>query len=445
MKDQDTQKNYLSGPGELQSLTQIFRSGLEEWRDENNEPNLVNFGGKDNPLLKATVHEVLKYAKEFTELWQPIPEQQKNDFKSQWFIDCRGLLISLAPPDLIADQSEFSRDWAPVKLDYSEIHDNYLLFTQKTFLGDASFYDVKFYGDIRFDETKFYGEVNFDNALFFREAFFVNCEFGFNKGASFQRATFSRRADFSRAVFNRAPILHEAKVAQGSSFTGARFEEMGNDKFQRDFQQEIIALRRLRQLAAIYKGQQDEANFFALEQRYYRKVFLAPRLEWQNESYKTSKQGKLGFNDLLVFDTWHPSTLRYWKYCFVRWTPIEWLISLGYDWISEYGSNANRATYWLLGINIMSFITFIGAECLGFSEFKLDPSQGEFLCSVKCPALIFALQNVFTPLGVFSHKPLVVTSNIFIQVLAGIQFLGTYLVLILAALAIRTRFQKGSA
>ncbi|WP_054761915.1 pentapeptide repeat-containing protein [Methylomonas koyamae] len=384
MKGQDIQKNYLPEPDEFQLLTQRFRSGLEEWRDEKNEPKLVSFGGEYKPLLKASINEVIEYAKEFTEKWQSIPEEQKNNFKSQWFIDCRGLFISLSPADLIADQSEFSRDWAPVNFDYSEIHDNYLLFAHNIFLGNASFYDVKFCLDIRFDETKFYGEVNFDSALFYREAFFVNCEFGFNKGASFQRATFSRRADFSRAVFNRAPILHEAKLAQGSSFTGARFEEMGHDKFQRDFQQEIIALRTLRQLAAIYKGQQDEANFFALEQRYYRKVFLAPRLEWQNESYRTSKQGKLGFNDLLVFDTWHPGRLRYWKYCFVRWTPIEWFISLGYDWISEYGSNVNRAVYWLLGINIMSFLMFIGAECLGFSEFKIDLHKVNFC----------ALQNV---------------------------------------------------
>lgn len=445
MKDQDTQKNYPSGPDELELLTQRFRSGLEEWRDENNEPTLVNFGGKDNPLLKATVHEVLKYAKEFTELWQPIPEEQKKDFKSKWFIDCRGLLISLSLSELRTCKSEFNQSWAPVEFDYSEIHDNYLLFTQRIFLGDVSFYDVKFLADIRFDETKFNGEVNFDNAHFYREAYFVNCEFQFNKGASFQRATFSRRADFTHAVFHRAPIFHETKLPQGSSFTDARFDGMKNVKFQRDLKEEIIALRTLRQLAASYRGQQDEANFFALEQRYYRKGFLSLRLEWQKESYKTSRQGKLGFNDLLVSDTWHPSSFRYWNYCFVRWTLIEWLISLGYDRISEYGSNANRAAYWLLGINIVTFLIFIGAEFVGFSKFELTHSQSELLCSEKCPAFIFALQNVFTPLGAFSHKPLVVASNIFIQVLAGIQFIGTYLILILTALAIRTRFQKGSS
>ncbi len=442
MKDQDTQNNYQSGLDELQLLTQKFRSGLEEWRDENNEPKLVNFGGKDNPLLKATVLEVFKYAKEFTELWKPIPEQQKNDFKRQWFIDCRGLSISSPLPELITCNSEFNQSWAPVEFDYSEIHDNYLLFTQKIFLGDASFYDVKFFRDIRFDETKFNGEVNFDNTHFYREAYFVNCEFCFNKGASFQRATFSRRADFTFAIFYRAPIFHETKLPQGSSFTGARFQNLGNDKYQRDFQKEIVALRTLRELAVSYKGQQDEAKFFALEQRYYRKVFLSLRLEWKNESYKTSRQGKLGFNDLLDSDTWQPSTFRYWKYFFVRWTPIEWLISLGYDWISEYGSNANRAVSWLLGINIVLPLIFIGADFTGYCKFEIDH---EFLCSEKCPALVFALQNIFTPLDIFSDKSLVVASDIFIQVLAGIQFLGTYLILILTALAIRTRFQKGSA
>lgn len=440
MNTQKSQKNYLAGPDSLQSLTESFRSGLEEWRDDNGEPKLVNFCGKDNPLLCASVHQVLEYAREFTAMWLPIPEEQKIHFKREWFIDCRGLHISLS----LGERCEFTRDWAPVEFDYSEIHDSYFLFPHKVFVGNASFYDVKFYGDIHFDEAKFYGEVNFDNTFFSREAYFVNCEFRFNKGASFQRATFSRRADFTRAVFYRAPIFHETKLPQGSSFTGARFENLGNDKYQRDFQKEIVALRTLRQLASSYKVQQDEAKFFALEQRYYRKVFLAPRLDWQNESYKTSKQGKLGFKDLLVPDTWHWSTIIGWKYCFVRWEPIEWLISLGYDWVSEYGSNPNRAVIWLIGINIMSFLLFLSMDILGFSEFIFVHSESGLLLVKQYPALFFTFQNVFNPSAIWSSKPLLATNNWLMLFVAGFQFISTYIVLIPTALAIRTRFQKGS-
>jgi len=441
MNTQKSQKNYLTGPDNLQRLTEKFRSGLKEWRDEKNEPKLVSFGGKDKPLLKASIHEVLEYVKEFTAMWRPIPEEQKNDFKREWFIDCRGLHISLSLSELVNCNNEFIQDWAPVTFDYSEIHDSVYLFPQKVFLGNASFYDVKFYGEIHFDEAKFYGEVNFDNTFFSREAYFVNCEFRFNKDASFQRATFSRRADFTRAVFYRAPIFHETKLPQGSSFTGARFENLGNDKYQRDFLKEIVALRTLRQLAASYKGQQDEAKFFALEQRYYRKVFLAPRLDWQKESYKTSKQGKLGFKDLLVLDTWHWSTIKGWKYC---WEPIEWLISLGYDWISEYGSNPNRAVIWLIGINIMSFLFFLSMDILGFSEFTFAHSESSLLLVKQCPAVFFTFQNVFNPSAILSYKPLLAANNWLMLFLAGFQFVSTYIVLILTALAIRTRFQKGS-
>ncbi|MDT4291799.1 hypothetical protein RO575_19720 [Methylomonas sp. MO1] len=80
MTNRNTQKNYLAAPDNLQRLTEKFRDGLDEWPDVKNEPKLVSFGGEEKPVLKASVHEILEYAKEFTELWRPIPEEQKNDF-----------------------------------------------------------------------------------------------------------------------------------------------------------------------------------------------------------------------------------------------------------------------------------------------------------------------------------------------------------------------------
>jgi uncharacterized protein YjbI with pentapeptide repeats len=407
-KPQPLKNNYLSGPDELQCLTNRFRSNLKEWCDENNKIKTVEINGETKPLMMASISEVLNYAMEYTNKWKPIPDQNKEDFKDIWFIDCRGLYIDFSPSVFLNIKSESTEFWAPVQFNHSVISDNYHLFVRKKFLGYAHFYDVKFLGDIHFNESQFHGEVNFDKASFERAALFSDCEFLSNKGASFQYALFLRRADFTNARFNRTPVFHDTKLPQASSFDGATFTPIG----EKLLQNEIIALRTLRQIAASYKDQKDEAKFFALEQRYYRKLCLAPRLEWKK-----------------------------WRAWPIRWSFIEWFISWAYDFISEYGSNPKRPLVQLVIFNLAIWFiyqyAFIFGDCVN-SDFCLNKDPSIF--AQQNPVLYFVLQNLFNSSTV---KTAIIVNNKYMLFWGIFQFIVSYLILVLAALAIRTRFQKG--
>jgi len=447
MKSKDTQmtqKNYLGSPDKLQCLTGKFRSSLKERRDEKNEPTLISIDGEIKPLLCASITEVLDYALEYTKMWRPIPDEQKEDFKHDWFIDCRGLYISYTVLDFNDAERENTRDWAPVQFDHSVIIGSCFLFVGRVFIGYAYFYSVEFLDDAHFNESQFHREVNFDYAVFSRAAFFSECEFKFNKGASFQQTTFSRRVDFANACFNRVPLFHETKLPQASSFHGAKFNKEGSGLFQHDIHEDVIALRTLRQIAASYKGQQDEAKFFALEQRYYRKVCFALRLVWHKESAKVPQQDQQGLKDLLMRET-RQDTWQHRNYWSIRCNLVEWFISCFYDWITEYGSNPSRAVGWLLAINAVAWSLYLNV-CT-FGECSLNPdfclSKDASIFAQHQPALFFVLQNLFNPSAIVSYKALVIANNPFMLVLAIFQFCSTYIVLILTALAIRARFQKG--
>ena len=336
----------MSGPDQLQQLTYKFRESLKEWLDEGNNRKIVVIDGQDIPLLTASISEVINYALEFTQMWVQCCEESKKEFAKIWFIDCRGLYISRQPQDIFLKES--LKKLAPAKFNDSIISFG-ILFAHTVFLGDVEFRNVEFRYDCHFNESIFYGEVIFDNASFSRETFFSGCDFKFNKAASFHAATFSRRVDFSNAHFNRAPILTESKLPQGSTFDGVSFNQRTNELKQHDLRQEFIAFRTLRQITGTYKGQQDEAIFFAFEQRCYRKAFLALRLVWKKESYKTDLQGNQGLGDLLIWDTW--KSIKGWRFCC---KPVDWLISWFYDFLSEYGSDPSRAVFWLFFINIIS-------------------------------------------------------------------------------------------
>ncbi len=439
MKSKDTQTteyNYPAGPDDLQRLTCKFRSSLEEWRDENNEPKLVEIDGENIPFLRASLTELLDYATEYTKKWKSRPEKQKEDFKHIWFIDCRGLYISNWLPDFNYAERDNTQDWAPVLFDYSVIDGCCLLFNSKVFLGYAHFFKTEFRGDVHLEQAQFNGEANFDHAVFSRDALFSECVFKSIKSSSFQQTTFSKRVDFSSTFFNRVPLFHETKLPQASSFHGAKFNKSASGLSQQDIHNEVIASRTLRQIAASYKSQQDEAMFFALEQRYYRKDCLALRLVWHKESMKTCLQGQQGLKDLSLLDTW-----KHWNYWSICWNRIEWIISGMYDWVSEYGSNPKRAVCKLIEINTVAFLFYYVFFSFGDSNFCLSESAS--LLAQKYPAIFFTLQNLLNPSAIVSYKTMVVANNPFIALLAIIQFFSTYIILILAALAIRTKFQKG--
>ncbi len=436
-KTEPTEKNnYIAGPDSLQHLTDKFRDSLKKWQDtETNEPRLIEFGGKSQPLLCASVTEILDYATEYTKKWTSIPNQQKEDFKHIWFIDCRGLYVS-SELDFNYDQRESCPDFAPIQFDYSVFDVRCLLFNNRTFLGYAHFFKTEFRGDAHFEQAQFNDETNFDSAIFAREALFSECEFKSVKSASFQQTTFTKRVDFSNTSFERVPLFHETKLPQASSFRGAKFNKSGKGLSQLELYQEFMASRTLRQIAASYKGQQDEAMFFALEQRYYRKNCLELRLVWHRESDKTRLQGKQGLKDLFLFDTW-----KHWKHWAFRWDFIEWIISGLYDWISEYGSNPTRALCRVININLVALIFYYAFFTFDSSAFDL--SKKASILAQQCPASFFWLQNLLNPSAIVSSTAMVVVNNQLVAILAIIQSFGTYIMLALAALAIKTKYQKG--
>lgn len=435
-KDRQTTEYNYPGPDDFQRITYKFRSSLEEWRDENNEPELVEIDGENKPFLRASLTELLDYATEYTKKWKSIPKKQKEDFKRTRFIDCRGLYISNWLPDLNYAQRDNTQEWAPVKFDYSVIDGLCLLFNRKVFLGYAHFFKTEFRGDVHFEQAQFNGEANFDHADFSRDALFSECVFKFIKSSSFQQTRFSKRVDFSNASFNRVPLFHETKLPHASSFHGAKFNKSGSDLSQKDIHQEVIASRTLRQIAASYKSQQDEAMFFALEQRYYRKDCLVLRLVWHKESMKTCLQGQQGLKDLSLLDTW-----KHWNYWSIRRNLTEWFISGMYDWVSEYGSNPNQAVCRLIVINAFAILVYYAFFTFGGSDFYFSESAS--LLAKQYPTFFFTLQSLLNPSAIVSYKTMVVANNLFIAILAIFQFLSTYILLILTALAIRTKFQKG--
>lgn len=434
---QTTKDNYLAGPDDLQLLTRQFRSGLTEWCDEKtNEPKLVEIDGENQPLLCASITELLDYAVEYTKRWKSIPEQQKEDFKNIWFIDCRGLYIS-SMPDFNYAERDNTQDWAPVQFDYSVIKGRCLLFTCKIFLGYASFFKTEFLGNVYFNQTQFNKEAIFDGVDFKRDALFSECEFKFNKSASFQQTTFSKRADFTGTSFNRVPQFHETKLPQATSFRGAKFNKSGSDLSQQDIHQEVIASRTLRQIAASYKSQQDESMFFALEQRYYRKDCLALRLVWYKQSMKTCLQGQQGLKDLFLRDTW-----KHWSYWSIRFNLIECFISWFYDWVSEYGTNPKMAVCRLIVLNAVALLIYYLVFAIDNSSFLL--SKNASVLAQQYPAFFFSLQNLLNPSGIVSSSAVVTVNNLFIAILAFIHSISTYIVLTLTALAIRAKFQKSA-
>jgi hypothetical protein len=417
--NQSTKCNYIAGDDNLQLLTVEFREKLIEWLDEAGKKKLVNIDGEDLPMRSASVTELLDYAIKYTEMWAKIPRQQKEDFKHKWFIDCRGLYISGFFDFNWNERGNF-RDWAPVQFDYSIIDTNIPFFAGQIFLGDASFYKVEFRCNAHFNEVEFHGEVIFDSSIFSRAAVFSNCLF--KAATKFQKSIFSTRVDFSNSHFKQAPIFHGTALPQATSFFEASFDVARSESSQYEIQDEIVALRTLRQLTTSYKGQQDEARFFAFEQRAHRKGFLAPHLVWHKTSMRTRPQG---LGDLLS-------------------KHIEWLISWTYDSISEYGSNPTKPVFWLFGVNLtLLFIyrcLFTYGDCQWNPDFCL--AKDVSMLAHQQPALFLILQNLFNPSAFVSSKASVIVNNGYMLILAVFQL---YLLLILAALAIRARFQKGGS
>jgi len=431
---QDTSIEKIDPFEKLRQLTEDFRSNLSELLDSDGKPKLVKIDGIAKPLLRANGYKLQNYIEEYTGIWIEQSDEMKREMNRHWFIDCRGLYI-----DGGYHSSKY-KFFAPIAFDYSEINTDWL-FRGKIFTDFASFVEVKFIHDADFSDVEFRKKAIFDRASFSGNIIFSHVKF-FGL-ASFQRITdILGSVDFSNTYFHRAPLFHESKLPQGTSFDEAIFDVTKGNSSQKDISDDARAFRTLKQIAVSYKGQQDEADFFALEQKARRIAFLAPHLVW---SYATSwEDRKNGLRDLFDSYSWQKYNLPYWS---IRWNPIEWFISLAYDWVSGYGRHPDRALSWFIIFNavitLLYHYVFIFSDNLSTADYYTSQTATTIFAN-QYPALCFTLQNLLSPSAVVSYKALIVVNNPLMLFLAVVQSSFSYIILVLLALAIRARFQKGN-
>lgn len=423
--------NFSEIIDKLWSLTETFRKNLDRWTDSEGKTIAIEIDGKATFIYHADSMAVRNYAKEYTKIWTEQSEMMKEEMKRLWFIDCRGLYID----ENIWSSNKF-RDWAPVKFDFSIFADVRNLLSEQFFLGFASFVETKFIGDADFTGSQFRDLAFFDCASFSKNLFFSKVKFAAT--ASFQRLdSISGGVDFSNASFGRAPLFHESKLPQGTSFDETTFDIKHGSLLQNEISDDARAFRTLKQVAANYRGQQDEADFFALEQRTRRIAFLAPHLNWKRDPWGEHKRG---LRDLFVLETW-----RGWNDWSIRCHPVDWLISLGYDWFSGYGRFPGKALACLLTVNLMAIgvyrYVFHFGSCV-VTDYHVSNITNTSFTHLRA-AIFFGLQNVVNPASILSDKSLITASNPLMIFLAIVQFSMSYVLLLLFALAVRARFQKG--
>lgn len=416
----------------LKKLTENFRSSLRVWKDLSGNARKVIIDGTESELLYADSHAVLKYAREYTRIWRVESDMMKVEMVHSWFIDCRGLYI-----DGYAYSSQKDTEWAPVRFNQSTIASQ-TLFKNQIFLNSVSFCEAVFTETIDFDWTEFKGPADFSFATFLSDANFWRAQFW--DVAKFQRLkAISGSIDFSRATFHRAPRFHETKLPQGTSFDGADFQLDVALLDQREIEQESLAFRTLKQAATGYRGQQDEADFFALEQMTRRKSFLAPHIEWKTNTWRTQKSG---LRELANAETL--KSFREWRF---RARPLEWILSLLYDWISNYGRSIGKAlTCFMLsnvGLTVLYRYGYTFGDCSSVtSAFCIQSVQPSSFAYAN-PSIQLTLQNLLNPAGLATEKSVVAVHSPTLIGICLFQSAFSFLVLFLAALAIRTRFQKG--
>lgn len=428
--DSDDGLRHLNVSSDLAALTASFKAALT--------PVTLLSNGQERTMMKATASNVRAYARAFTEIWVRQSDMMKQEMVHQWFIDCTGLLID----DVGYSSSKF-RAWGPVKFDFSIIQVDHL-FRGDTFLDTATFESVEFHKIAKFELSRFDKPATFDNVTFRQGANFSKCLF--RARSSFQRVmTPGGILDFSHASFARAPVFHETKLPQGTSFDGANFSVSYVCSTQAEVELDARAFRTLKQAASGYRGQQDEADFFALEQKARRVAYLAPRVYWKSDRYS---EPKAGLRDLLSTWTWRQ--FGHWR---ISCNLTEWLISLVYGCVSNYGRSPARALLFLILTNLATLSIFANAftfgECkkpaVDYCSVNFYPSTWTSASSSDqlTASAHLVIQNLLNPTGLVTEKAMLSVQNPAILIISITQLTVSYLVLLLLALAIRTRFQKG--
>ena len=229
------------------------------------------------------------------------------------------------------------------------------------------------------------------SASVFQLVDFAGAEFGVD--ISFNNRRFTDITNFRDAVFGKAPKFHNAVLHQDTDFTGARFEDFASDDAARNYRTLKLAMEQVR-------ARQEEAMFFALEQRSLRN---------QSETPWTGK-----------------------------------LASAFYEWAAEYGQSFVRPVLWLLAFTII----FAGV----YATVMLEARDLHSVAFAPCPFdyLTFTLKQTFRPFEIWSSRPYLIEPfecyglvgpPLLLRLLATLQSLFTFGMLTLFLLALRKRFR----
>ena len=304
-------------------------------------------------------------------------------------------------------------------------------FSEAAFSGYAYFREAAFLGDASFSEAAFSGYANFPGAAKatgrggrrydmrltgapgddgawaakgealspatpsrsrFQRIDFSGCTFG--GPADFNNRRFTDTTSFRGAVFERAPKFHNANLHQDTDFTGTKFPDVTSENAVRNYRTLKLAMENVR-------ARQEEAMFFAYEQRSLRKREDTPRM--------------------------------------TRWA------SAIYDGVAEYGQNFVLPVLWMLFVSA-AFADVYAGVLLKTRDLALATSPA---CDFDI--LAFSLRQVFRPFEVWSaHLDLVGPfacygvpdgARMALRILATLQTLITFGLFTLFLLALRKRFR----
>jgi hypothetical protein len=136
---------------------------------------------------------------------------------------------------------------------------------------------------------------------------------------------------------------------------------------------------------------------------------------------------------------------------------VEFGISWFYDVTSEYGASVTRVLIAFILVIVLSAILFESLFRIGpvdlpsfLSDYYFGFAPGALHVSPESPAaavpgVVYALQNTFNPLAIFSEKALVLPRSLWVLVLGLIQSVLSLTLLALLILALRARFQRSGS
>ncbi len=256
-------------------------------------------------------------------------------------------------------------------------------FKEAQFSGPAWFANATFSRDARFESG---GDTSTPEAIRANTFHFVTFEnVVFNGSASFLNRQFLDTTSFKGCVFQQAPAFHNCTLHQDTNFDGTKFLDMSSEDAVRAYRTLKLAMENVR-------ARQEEAMFYALEQKSLRSRKDTP------------------------WSVWTASHL--------------------YHLTSNYGRTFLRPLGWLLGVTVVSFFIYAAFGSISLWGHLVD----------------FTIEQLVRPLSVWlptSEKSLhkLFGENLLVQlgikVIATFQSIFSLSLLALFLLALRRRFKMG--